>query len=64
MARISGIDLPRNKRLDIALTTLYGVGRSRSAEILNRAEVPGGLKTSELTEDQVRRIRQIIDEKR
>ena len=61
MARIAGVDLPRNKRIDIALTYIYGVGRSRSHEILDKADVGGGIRTDDLTEDQIRRIRQVID---
>lgn len=61
MARIAGVDLPRNKRVDIALTSIFGIGRSRSSEILDKAEVASAIRTDELTEDQVRRIRQVID---
>ena len=61
MARIAGVDLPRNKRIDIALTYIFGIGRSKSKEILDKAEVGGGIRTDDLTEDQVRRVRQVID---
>jgi small subunit ribosomal protein S13 len=61
MARIAGVDLPRNKRVDIALTYIFGIGRTRSREILDKADVGGGIRTDDLTEDQVRRIRQVID---
>jgi small subunit ribosomal protein S13 len=61
MARIAGVDLPRNKRMDIALTYIYGVGRARAREILDKAEVGGGIRTDDLSEDQVRRVRQVID---
>ena len=61
MARIAGVDLPRNKRVDIALTYIFGIGRSRSNEILDKADVGGGIRTDDLSEDQVRRIRQVID---
>jgi small subunit ribosomal protein S13 len=61
MARIAGVDLPRNKRVDIALTYIFGIGRTRSAEILDKADVAGGIRTDDLTEDQIRRIRQVID---
>ena len=61
MARIAGVDLPRNKRVDIALTYIYGIGHTRSKEILDKADVSGGIRTDDLTEDQVRRIRQVID---
>ena len=61
MARIAGVDLPRNKRVDVALTYIYGIGRSLSTEILDKADVGGGIRTDKLTEEQVRRIRQVID---
>ena len=61
MARIAGVDLPRNKRMDIALTYIYGIGRAVSREILDKAEVGSGIRTDDLTEDQVRRVRQVID---
>lgn len=61
MARIAGVDLPRNKRVDIALTYIYGLGRTRSREILDKADVSGGIRTDDLTEEQIRRIRQVID---
>ncbi|MBW2735176.1 MAG: 30S ribosomal protein S13 [Deltaproteobacteria bacterium] len=61
MARIAGVDLPRNKRMDIALTYIFGIGRSIAHEILDKAEVGGGIRTDDLTEDQVRRVRQVID---
>jgi small subunit ribosomal protein S13 len=61
MARIAGVDLPRNKRVDVALTYIFGIGRSRSMEILDKADVAGGIRTDDLTEDQIRRIRQVID---
>jgi small subunit ribosomal protein S13 len=61
MARIAGVDLPRNKRVDIALTYIFGIGRTRSIEILDKADVAAGIRTDDLTEDQIRRIRQVID---
>ena len=61
MARIAGVDLPRNKRIDIALTYVFGIGRNRGLEILDKADVGGGIRTDDLTEDQVRRIRQVIE---
>ena len=61
MARIAGVDLPRNKRIDTALTYIYGIGRSCAREILDKADVGGGIRTDELSEEQVRRIRQVID---
>jgi len=61
MARIAGVDLPRNKRVDIALTYIFGIGRTKAQEILDKADVGGGIRTDDLTEDQIRRVRQVID---
>ena len=60
MARIAGVDLPLNKRIDVGLTYIYGIGFSRSAKILAAAEVPQSVRVKDLTEEQTRRIRQII----
>ncbi|MDH3284523.1 MAG: 30S ribosomal protein S13 [Acidobacteriota bacterium] len=62
MARIAGIDLPLNKRTDVALTYIYGIGFSRSDSILETARVPGGVRVKDLTEDQVRQIRRVIED--
>ncbi len=62
MARISGIDLPRTKRAEIGLTYIYGIGRTRSLSILSRAGVNADKKVQDLTEDEVSRIRQIIED--
>jgi len=62
MARISGIDLPPKKRAEIGLTYIYGIGRARSMSILMRAGVDPDKKVKDLTEDEVTRIRQIIEE--
>lgn len=61
MARIAGVDLPRNKRVEIAMTYIFGIGRSRSREILVAAEVPFDKKSDDLTDDDLVRIRRIID---
>ncbi|MEW6267091.1 MAG: 30S ribosomal protein S13 [Thermodesulfobacteriota bacterium] len=61
MPRIAGIDLPRNKRVEIALTYIYGIGRSSSQKILNRAKVNWDTRADDLTEDEVTRIRKVID---
>jgi small subunit ribosomal protein S13 len=61
MARIAGVDLPRNKRMDIALTYIYGLGRSSASRICAAAEVEPSRKTDELTDDEVTRIRREID---
>ncbi|MGO8762245.1 MAG: 30S ribosomal protein S13 [Desulfobaccales bacterium] len=61
MARIAGIDLPRNKRIEIALTYIFGIGRSTAIRVLQEAKVEGSTKTSELTEADITGIRQVID---
>ena len=61
MARIAGVDLPRNKHTNIALTYIYGIGNSRSARILAAANVDGMKKVQDLAEDEVNRIRQVIE---
>lgn len=63
MARIAGVDLPRNKHVVIALTSIYGIGRSRSSEILAEVGLNPAMKADELTEEQVNEIRKIIDSK-
>ena len=60
MARIAGVDLPLNKRVEIGLTYIYGIGRSRSNNILSSAGVNRDTRVKDLTEDDVRKIRQII----
>jgi small subunit ribosomal protein S13 len=62
MARIAGIDLPPNKRVEIGLTSIYGVGRSRAIQVLEKAEVPAATKVKDLTEDEARRIRKVIQD--
>lgn len=61
MARIAGIDLPRNKRAEIALTYIYGIGRSTAQKILLESDVDLNTKTDNLTEAEVARIREYID---
>src|SRR3954447_6709544 len=61
MARISGVDLPRNKHVVIALTYIYGIGNSRSYRILQAANVEPVKKVQDLGEDEVNRIRQVIE---
>ncbi|MGC8554287.1 MAG: 30S ribosomal protein S13 [Candidatus Acidulodesulfobacterium sp.] len=61
MARISGIDLPKNKRIEIALTYIYGIGRALSVKILNKAGVSVDTKVKDLSDDQVNDIRQSIE---
>lgn len=61
MARIAGIDLPRNKRIEIALTYIYGIGHSTAARVLQEAKVEPSTKTSDLTDAEITGIRQVID---
>jgi small subunit ribosomal protein S13 len=61
MARIAGVDLPRNKHANIALTYIYGIGNSRAARILDAAKVDPMRMISDLGEDEVNRIRQVIE---
>ncbi|MGB9235116.1 MAG: 30S ribosomal protein S13 [Terriglobales bacterium] len=61
MARIAGVDLPRNKHTNIALTYIYGIGHSRAARILKAANVEATKKVQDLAEDEVNRIRQVIE---
>ena len=63
MARIAGVDLPKGKRIEIALTYIYGIGRSSSQKILTEAGIDWDTKSDEITGEQVTRIRNIIDEK-
>ena len=62
MARIAGVDLPRDKRLDIALTYIYGVGTTSAGKIVTGAAVDGATKVRDLSEDEVLRIRAFIDQ--
>ena len=61
MARIAGVDLPAKKRAEIGLTYIYGIGRSRSLSLLHRAGVDAGKRVADLTEDEVNKIRTIIE---
>ena len=61
MARIAGVDLPAKKRAEIGLTYIYGIGRTRSLSLLFRAGVDANKKVSDLTEDEVNRIRTLIE---
>ena len=62
MARIAGVDLPRNKRVNIGLTYIYGIGNARAARILSEANVDPMKKVQDLAEDEVNRIRQAIEQ--
>ena len=61
MARIAGVDLPKNKRMEIALTYIYGIGRSKSREILREAGISYETKTDQITDADVTAIRNVID---
>jgi small subunit ribosomal protein S13 len=63
LARIAGVDLPKGKRMEVALTYIYGIGRSTSQMILTEAGVDWNAKTDDLTEGQITSLRKIIDEK-
>jgi small subunit ribosomal protein S13 len=61
LARIAGVDLPKNKRIEIGLTYIYGIGRSSSRKILDKLAIDIDTSTDQLTEDQVSSIRKVID---
>ena len=61
MARIAGVDLPRNKRIEIALTYIYGIGLSRSKEILEKTNIDADIKCQDLNDQQVVSIREILE---
>ncbi len=62
MARIAGVDLPREKRVEIGLTYIYGIGRKSANDILEKAQVNPDVRVKDLTEDEAGRIRKIIDQ--
>ncbi len=61
MARISGIDLPSNKQLKIALTSIYGIGRTRALEVCNKADISPSKIAKDLDNDEVNRLRKVIE---
>ncbi|MBD2866294.1 MULTISPECIES: 30S ribosomal protein S13 [Paenibacillus] len=61
MARIAGVDLPRDKRLEIALTYIFGIGKTTSQKIIAQTGVNGNTRVRELTEDEVNKVREAID---
>ena len=61
MARIAGIDIPREKRVEVALTYIYGIGLSTSQKVLAQTSVNPDTRVRDLTEDQVNRLREVID---
>jgi len=62
MARIAGVDLPKNKRMEIALTHIYGIGKTKSREILQQAGIEFDLKSDNLSDDEVVQIRKFLDQ--
>lgn len=62
MARISGVDLPKEKRVDIGLTYVYGVGRASALSILSKAGIDGAIRVKDLSEEHIVKIREIIQE--
>ncbi|MDZ8170621.1 30S ribosomal protein S13 [Microbacterium xanthum] len=61
MARLAGVDIPRDKRVVIALTYIYGIGRTRSAEILASTEIDGNIRVKDLSDDQLVALRDFIE---
>ena len=61
MARIAGVDLPNHKRIDIALTAIYGIGRRSALKIVEKTGIEGAKKTGDLSADEINRIRKTID---
>ena len=63
MARLAGVDLPRNKRMEIALTYIYGIGKALSRQILNEAQISFDKRTDDLDDNEARRIRETIEQR-
>ena len=61
MARIAGVDIPRNKRIGTAITYVYGIGHSNGSQILSKAQVSPDTRVRELTDDEIGRIREVVD---
>ena len=61
MARIAGVDLPRNKRIEVAMTYIYGIGRTTSQKVLAQAGVDCNARTDDLTESELAKIRELVD---
>jgi len=62
LARIAGIDLPRNKRIEVAMTYIYGIGRSTSQKLLSQAGVDANTRTDDLTEAELAKLRELVDQ--
>lgn len=61
MARIAGVDLPRDKRTDVGLTYIYGIGRTSALQILKKAGVDGAIRVKDLSEDKIVKLREVIE---
>ena len=61
MPRVAGVDLPRDKRVEVSLTYVYGIGRSTSKKVLDKASVPADTRVRDLTEEEASRVREIIE---
>lgn len=61
MARIAGVDIPRNKKIEIAITYIFGIGRSNGMDVLNKAHVNPTTRVRDLTEEEVSRIREVVE---
>lgn len=61
MARIAGVDIPRNKQIWVALQSIYGIGPTLSRKIISQADINSDIKTDDLTEEEVNRLREIVD---
>jgi small subunit ribosomal protein S13 len=61
MARIAGVDIPRNKKIEVSISYIYGIGRSNGADILKKANVNPSVRVRDLTEEEVNRIREIVE---
>jgi small subunit ribosomal protein S13 len=62
VARIAGVDLPANKRVEIGLTYIYGIGRSRARDLLEKSRVDDGIRVKDLSEDEILRIQRVIQD--
>jgi len=62
LARIAGVDLPRNKRIEVAMTYIYGIGRSTSQKLLSQAGVDANTRTDDLTEAELAKLRELVDQ--
>jgi small subunit ribosomal protein S13 len=61
MARIAGVDIPRNKKIEVSISYIFGIGRSNGADILKKANVNPSIRVRDLTEEEVNRIREIVE---